>query len=113
MWKMLLGGSPFSGKVTIAVYVVSSQGFVHVLISLCAQGPPDHPAIKALLIDFFYGGHGCLAAAFPDEFSHTVPKCALALAMTCVSIFFTSLNMLLTTTIRFKTVWKSISPGLR
>jgi hypothetical protein len=64
-----------------------NQVAVCALTSLYAQGPPDHPAIEALVVNFFYCGDGCLAAFFPDDFSHTIPKCALALAMTCVGIF--------------------------
>jgi len=48
---------------------------------------PDNPAIAALIIEFFYGGDGCLADIFPDDFSHIIPECTLALAMVCVGDF--------------------------
>jgi hypothetical protein len=71
------------------------QVFTHALTNLFPQGPPDHPAVEALVIDFFYRGTACLAVSFPDQFSWSVPKCALALAMSCVGVLIANFDLAL------------------
>ncbi len=51
----------------------------------------EHPGIAALCIEFYYGsthsGKVPLAKLFPDDFSTIIPGHAVAVVMTCVSIF--------------------------
>lgn len=51
-----------------------------------------HKAIQKLCVGFYYGPNS-LAATYPAEFTKTVPEHAVALAMTCVSIFHQSLQL--------------------
>lgn len=46
-----------------------------------------HPAIEALILDFYYEGTEGMAAIYPDEFDREVPNHAIALVTTCVSLF--------------------------
>ncbi|KAF8970288.1 hypothetical protein BDZ97DRAFT_1753911 [Flammula alnicola] len=43
-----------------------------------------HPAIQKIVIDFFYSGEKCLAALFPEHFSHRVPENAIGLVLTVI-----------------------------
>jgi hypothetical protein len=58
---------------------------------LCLKGRCKnfaHPAIPAVIHEFFYTGKDCLAALYRQDFEHTVPDHAIALVVTCVSIPF-------------------------
>ncbi|KAF8800630.1 hypothetical protein BYT27DRAFT_7262788 [Phlegmacium glaucopus] len=43
-----------------------------------------HPAIPAVIHEFFYADKDCLAALYCQDFEHTVPDYAIALVMTCI-----------------------------
>jgi len=56
-----------------------------------------HPALFALIIDFFYTGTNAMANIFPEVFENEVPHPAVAFAATAV--YFPSLYFLLYTEI--------------
>ncbi|KAF9235104.1 hypothetical protein BU15DRAFT_78336 [Melanogaster broomeanus] len=43
-----------------------------------------HPALKGLVLDFFYTGPNSVGAMFPEVFRHEVPRPAIALAVTAL-----------------------------
>lgn len=46
-----------------------------------------HPAIEALILDFYYEGADGIAALYPEDFDREVPNHAIALVTTCVRFF--------------------------
>ena len=44
-----------------------------------------HPAITAIIVEFFYSDKDSLAALYPQDFERAVPDHAIALVMTVVS----------------------------
>lgn len=63
--------------------------FLHFLLHLKGRCENfAHPAIPAVIHEFFYSNDDCLAALFPHDFKNTVPDHAIALVTTCVSISF-------------------------
>ena len=47
-----------------------------------------HPAIPAVIHEFFYTERDSLAALYREDFERTVPDHVIALVMTCVSTSF-------------------------
>lgn len=63
-----------------------SISFFHFLLRLKGKCKNlAHPAIPAVIHDFFYTDKDCLAAIFRQDFERVVPDHAIALVMTCVS----------------------------
>lgn len=46
-----------------------------------------HPAIPAVIHEFFYTEKDCLASLYRQDFEHTVPDHTIALVLTCASTF--------------------------
>jgi len=63
--------------------------FLHFLLRLKGKCKNlAHPAIPAVIHEFFYTDKDCLASLFHQDFEHTVPDNVIALVMTCVSTSF-------------------------
>lgn len=45
-----------------------------------------HPALSAIVIDFFYTGSNSVGILFPEVFEDEAPRAAVALAGTAVSV---------------------------
>ena len=66
-----------------------SISFLHFLLRLKGRCKNvAHPAISAVIHDFFYTDKDCLAALYRQDFEHMVPDHVIALVMTCVSTSF-------------------------
>jgi hypothetical protein len=70
----------------MCVFFVLVLAFLHFL--LFSKGKCKnlaHPAIPAVIHEFFYTDKDCLAALYRQDFEHMVPDHVIALVMTCVS----------------------------
>ena len=64
--------------------------FLHFLLRLKGKCKNlAHPAIPAVIHEFFYTDKDCLAALYSQDFERTVPDHVIALVITCVWISFT------------------------
>ncbi|KAF8802115.1 hypothetical protein BYT27DRAFT_7261232 [Phlegmacium glaucopus] len=52
-----------------------------------------HPAIPAVIHEFFYMDKDCLAALYHQDFEHIVPDYTIALVMTCLRDFSVSFQL--------------------
>jgi uncharacterized protein DUF6532 len=73
----------------VSSYLSISISFLLLLLRLKGKCKNiAHPAIAAVIHEFFYTDKNCLAALYRQDFEHTVPDHAIALVMTCASTPF-------------------------
>ena len=71
------------------VFFGSSFSFLYFLQRLKGKCKKiAHPAIPAVIHEFFYTDKDCLAALYRQDFERTVPDHVVALVITCVSTSF-------------------------
>jgi hypothetical protein len=76
-------------KMKMWVFFGFSFSFLHFLRRLKGKCKNiAHPAIPAVIHEFFYTDKDCLAALYRQDFERTVPDHVIALVITCVSTSF-------------------------